>query len=413
MQTTVTPKQNCPLRIALVTETFPPELNGVAVTIACIVRGLCKRGHAIELIRPRQGPSDHGGIVDGVEHFLKPSIPIPKYPSLRVGLPATRSLERLWLDRRPDVVHVVTEGPLAWSAAHAARRLGIPLTSDFHTNFHTYSTHYGFKWLKRPISAYLRKLHNLMDVTFVATEQFRVELETFGIHNLAVIPRGVDTQLFNPARRRRDLRRNWGADDRTLVVLYVGRLAPEKNIDLVFRAFEEMRAEHSDVRLVLVGDGPKRAELERRHRSYHFAGIQKGERLAEHYASGDVFLFPSLTETFGNVTVEAMASGLAVVAYDYAAAREYIVHNQSGLVAPFDDTVAFARLARELASSHERVLRLGAHARIQAQAIDWERVFNAFEAELQRIIRMGRAGTGTEEKPCSNTGLTIRERPHV
>jgi glycosyltransferase involved in cell wall biosynthesis len=379
------------LRVALVTETYPPEINGVAMTLARMVDGLSTRGHGIQVVRPRQGKSDRPES-NGVEQALVRGIPIPRYDSLKLGLPAGRILARLWSERRPDIVHIATEGPLGWSALGSARRLALPVSTDFHTNFHAYSRHYGLGLIEKPIAAYLRYFHNRAGCTLVPTEGMRHALAGQGFEGLRVVARGVDTALFHPARRSDALRAAWGARPDDPVVIYVGRLAPEKNLPLAIRAFEAMRAVEPRARLVLVGDGPARAELEAGRRGYLFAGMRRGEELAMHYASADLFPFPSVTETYGNVTVEAMASGLAVLAYDYAAAREHIHHDENGLVAPFDDAEAFVRLAAGLVADPGRARDLGRKARQSAQRIDWEQVVSELEgALLDTIERAARA----------------------
>jgi glycosyltransferase involved in cell wall biosynthesis len=282
----------------------------------------------------------------------------------------------------------VTEGPLGWSALAAAVKLKIPCCSDFHTNFQSYSKHYGIGWLKKPIVAYLRKLHNKADCTLVPTVAMLHNLEKHGYLNLRVVARGVDTRLFNPAKRSAALRSQWRVKPDQPVALYVGRLAPEKNLPVVMRAYAAMRAERPDVRLVLVGDGPERAALASAHPDCVFAGMRKGDDLAVHFASGDVFLFPSTTETFGNVTLEAMASGLAVVAYDYAAANEHIRHGSNGVVAAFDHADEFVALAVSLAREPQRVASVRERARETAERIDWEAVHDEFEAALLDTIAL-------------------------
>ena len=148
------------LRIAMVTETYPPEINGVAMTMGRIVAGLQSRGHTIQLIRPRQHAADRAADQPLFQEVLQRGVPIPRYDALKLGLPAKRALTRLWTTHRPDIVHVVTEGPLGWSALAAANKLRLPAATDFHTNFHSYSGHYGIGWLKKPITAYLQKFHN-------------------------------------------------------------------------------------------------------------------------------------------------------------------------------------------------------------------------------------------------------------
>jgi glycosyltransferase involved in cell wall biosynthesis len=376
------PAIHASLRVAVVTETYPPEVNGVAMTINRMVRGLQQRQHQVQLIRPRQNASDQAASEPNFQEVLQRGVPIPRYNSLKVGLPAKQALVRLWSVRRPDIVHIVTEGPLGWSALSAAVKLKIPCSSDFHTNFHSYSRHYGVGWLRKPIAAYLRKFHNRTHSTLVPTGALLKDLESLGYRNLRVVSRGVDTKLFHPGKRSAELRRQWGVGPEDPAVLYVGRLAPEKNMRVVLEAYSAMQSRRPNARLVLVGDGPERAALQARHPAVVFPGLRTGEDLAAHYASGDVFLFPSITETFGNVTVEAMASGLAVIAYDYAAAAEHIRHCTNGLLATFDNAAEFIGLATALVNGLERMSRLGHRARETAERIDWECVNDQFEAAL-------------------------------
>ena len=390
------------MRIALVTETYPPEINGVAMTTGRFVDALVARGHQLHVSRPRQGSLDQPRRDASIEEALFPGFPIPRYPELRMGLPARARLESLWRAWRPDVVQIITEGPLGGSALRAARRLGIPVGSDFHTHFPVYSRHYGMGWMRPVVETYLRWLHNASLCTLVPTRELRDELKGSGYRNLAVVARGVDTALFDPQRRSRALRAQWGATDSTRVVLYVGRVAREKNIELVFPAFEAMRSVVPDSRLVVVGDGPIRASLAEKNPGVVFCGSRRGEDLGAHYASGDVFLFPSLSETYGNVTVEAMASGLAVIAYDYAAAREHIRHAVNGLTAPVDDAAQFIDLARALASDPERIAELGRQARSTALQVSWDHVTERFE----RILRMMAAGV-----PVDDSALDLSASP--
>jgi glycosyltransferase involved in cell wall biosynthesis len=307
------------------------------------------------------------------------------YPDLRMGLASRGSLEKVWRERPPDLVHVVTEGPLGWAAVAAAKRLGIPVSSDFHTNFHTYSRHYGFGLFARAVARYLRTLHNRADCTLVPTAQMKADLEALSFERITVIGRGVDSCLFNPARRSEALRAAWGCRENDTVALHVGRIAPEKNVELFAKAAEEMRAVDPTVRVVLVGDGPQGPALRKRFPDFVFAGMRRGEDLAAHYASADVFVFPSTTETFGNVTVEAMASGLAIVAYDYAAARQHLRHWVSAVLAPFGDASEFVRMAGLLARGPQLRRRLGLEARRTAETITWDKVFDDLELVLRRV----------------------------
>ncbi|MEW5966705.1 MAG: glycosyltransferase family 1 protein [Pseudomonadota bacterium] len=381
------PAKRPQLRIAVVTETYPPEVNGVAMTLGRLVDGLQVRNHQVQLIRPRQHAGDQPQPTATLSEHLQRGIALPRYEGLKMGLPAKTALTKLWTLQRPDVVQIATEGPLGWSALAAANKLRLPVASDFHTNFHSYSSHYGLGLLRRAIVAYLRKFHNKADVTLVPTEGIRRELLASGYDNIEVIGRGVDTRLFHPGRRDAALREAWGVREGETVALYVGRLAAEKNLALVFRAWDAMREADPTVRLVLVGDGPERASWQAKRPDAIFCGTRIGEALAAHYASADVFLFPSLTETWGNVTIEAMASGLAVVAYDCAAAQEVIRNGENGLTAPPEDEAAFVTQAVSLASAAALRQRLGPAAAARAAQLSWDAIVDGFERVLLRLAQ--------------------------
>ncbi len=376
----LTPRRS--MRIAFVTETYPPEVNGVATTTAQFVDGLHARQHDVQLVRPRQTAGDAANAAPRFHEVLMRGLPIPNYPHLRMGVPSKRALVRLWSRRRPDVVHVATEGPLGWSALQAARHLELPVTSDFRTNFHAYSRHYGIGWLHRPIMAYLRKFHNRCACTLVPTELLRRDLEGAGFQRLKVVPRGVDTVQFSPVWRSEALRASWGVSPDDLVVGCVGRLAPEKNLHVLLAAFGRIRQVLPRARLVLVGDGPMRAELQGACPDAVFAGVQRGADLAAHYASMDLFLFPSMTETFGNVTTEALASGVPMVAFDHAAAGQLIEPGHNGLLAPFGDSEGFVARAVALARNDTLRQAIGPRARSMALQLGWDSVVARFEAHL-------------------------------
>lgn len=384
------------LEIALVSETFPPEVNGVAMTVGRLVSGLRERGHAVEVIRPRQTRDDLGGD----QELTVAALPLPGYYGLRFGLPAGRQLVRRWRLRRPDVVHVVTEGPLGWSAVSAARRLGIPVTSGFHTNFDRYSAHYGVGWLRPAVAAYLRTIHRRTLLTMVPTASLAAELAGGGIAGVRVVGRGVDTELYDPARRSISLRASWGVSPSQPACLYVGRLAPEKNPELVLAAFAAIQQRHPGGRLIWVGDGPAADGLASRHPEHHFAGMRTGVDLATHYASADLFLFPSLTETYGNVVAEAMASGLPVVAYRSAAAAELIVHCYNGVVASPGDEAAYIEAATWLLAERERRQQLGEMARASMLTRRWSDVVERFEGVIGEAIELSaRSSSGSVPQP--------------
>ncbi|MDQ2603981.1 glycosyltransferase, partial [Pseudomonas aeruginosa] len=207
------------------------------------------------------------------------------YPGLQWGMSSLHKLLRCWKRQRPDVLYIATEGPLGFSALRAARRLGIPAVSGFHTNFQQYSEHYGFGPLTRLVTGYLRWFHNRTQMTLVPSGSQRMELQRRGFERLNLLSRGVDSQLFHPSRRDPELRRRWGLGEQDIAVLHVGRLAAEKNLGLLGGTFRALCAAHPQLklRLVLVGDGPERRHLERDLPEALFCGVQRGETLAAHY----------------------------------------------------------------------------------------------------------------------------------
>ena len=246
--------QNTRIKISVVTETYPPDVNGVAHTLSKIVDGLVDRGHAITLIRPRHSKDETPHQNQGFQEKLVKGLPIPFYKHLKMGLPSKRELIRLWSFDRPDIVHIATEGPLGWSALQAAKKLRLPVSTDFRTNFHAYSTHYKIGWLSSAILAYLKKFHNSASLTLVPTRQLQNELSGYGFINLKIIPRGIDTHQFNPRKRNLELRKAWGANEATKVLIYVGRLAAEKNLSTIFDAYHSAKRIEPNTKLVLVGE---------------------------------------------------------------------------------------------------------------------------------------------------------------
>jgi glycosyltransferase involved in cell wall biosynthesis len=370
------------MRIAYVTETYPPELNGVSLTVERTVRYLRARGHNVELMRPRQ-PGE--ARLDAGDELRTAGCAIPVYREMRFGLSRVGPLLRRFARTRPEVVHLATPGPLAWAALAAARALAIPTTSDFRTNFHHYSRYYGIGALAAPVLGLLRRFHNLTERTFVPTRATARELGAAEFHNLTIVGRGVDTERFAPSRRSAALRREWQAGSAPVLIM-VGRVAPEKNVELGLRAFEQARRSRPDLRLVVVGDGPARARLQSTYPDVRFVGVQRGADLAAHYASADLFLFPSLSDTFGNVVLEALASGLPLVSFAVAAAAEHADDGLAGrLVAPGDEA-AFVAAVESLTAPGISLESMRGAALAAARRATWPEVLARFEARLEDTV---------------------------
>jgi len=371
-------------RVSIVTETFPPEINGVAHTLSQLATGLSCLGNQIQLVRPRQG-REQSPVKEDFETIYAPGLPIPGYKELRFGLPIKQRLLDAWQEQRPDVVYIATEGPLGSSALNAARKLNIPVASGFHTRFDHYTQHYGIGWLESITRGYLRRFHNRCQLTLVPTRELQEKLEGQGFQNTALVARGVDTQLFSPGRRDEGLRRDWGLMPHDMALIYIGRLAAEKNLKLAVEAWQETLHHTPSARLILVGDGPMRGALQKDYPDIIFCGMHRGESLARHYASGDLFLFPSLSETFGNVVIEAMASGLPVLGYRDAAVREYIRDGENGLSIERNNREAYIQATVELSQNHAQVMRMGKQARSDSQSLDWSNIHTRFAMLLNDI----------------------------
>jgi len=370
------------LRLALVTETYPPEVNGVAMTNDRLRRGLEARGHRVLLLRPRRAdrPRGEAGVLE------VPSVPLPGYPGLRMGLPPFLRMHRALQAFQPDLLHIATEGPLGWGSLAWARRLRVPVSSTFHTNFHRYCGDYGASFLRGTALGYLRAFHNRCQLTTVPDERLRGELERAGFARTALLGRGVDIGLFSPARRDENLRRAWGARPGDRVVLFVGRIAAEKNLPLFLEAVHRARREDARIRAVVVGDGPLRQRLEREWPGVVFAGMRHGEDLGRHYASGDAFWFGSLSETYGNVVAEAMSSGLDVLTFDYAAGRQLIRDGVNGRLVPEGEEGGFLEAARAWAREPGDVSGRQREARATAESMPWSRMLDRFEGLVQPLL---------------------------
>lgn len=387
------------MRYAIVSETYPPEINGVALTVQGLEHGLRARGHGVQLVRPRQ-PAD---TATREHQLLVRGAPLPRYPGLRLGLPATGRLQAAWREQRPDALYVATEGPLGWSALRAARRLGIPAATGFHTRFDEYMRDYGAAFLAQAALGWMRRFHNSADATLVPTRELMAFLQAERFANVVRLPRAVDTTLFDPRLRDTALRAQWGAGEHGLVAIYVGRIAAEKHLDLAVRAFRQLQASRPDARFVWVGDGPARARLQQENPDFIFCGVQRDQALARHFASGDLFVFPSLSETFGNVTLEALASGVPTVAFDYGAAREHLRDGVHGAAIAAGDEAAFIAACVRIATDDAARGAMRVAARQAVGALRPEQVAADFDALLHQLVdarRPARAGalTATAER---------------
>jgi len=370
--------------ITIVTETFAPDINGVAMTLGRLVSGLVDKDHKLQLVCTDSEDRDIATLPTGIDYIPVKGIPIPRYSEAKFGLPSASVLKSLWTEQRPDAIYVATEGPLGRSAINIAKKMGIPSLSGFHTNFQSYSHHYGVGVIAWLVERYLVSHHNKSNMTLTPTIGQKHKLLDMGIKNVSVLSRGVDTELFNPQKRSLSLRMSWGAaNDHEPVILYVGRIAAEKNLNLAVKAYEMMLRQNKQVKFVLVGDGPLLGKMRKENPDFIFAGMRKDEELAKYYASSDIFIFPSLTETFGNVVLEAMASGLGVVAFDYAAANMHIKHGVNGMSANINSKYEFISHACDYVTDLQLLENNKHQAAQYAGKQSWTQVNTEFEGMLK------------------------------
>ncbi|WP_221800082.1 glycosyltransferase family 4 protein [Oceanobacter mangrovi] len=373
-----------PRRICIVTETYVPDVNGVANSLRQLIGALDPAEFRVQLIRTRP----RSDWQPEVEEIWCTGMTIPMYPDLQIGLPCSGLIRQAWDRFQPEIIYIATEGPLGNSALKLALARQIPVLSAFHTNFHRYSSYYGLGWVKTLTLNWLRRFHNRTAATLVPSQEVADFLSASDFHNVHVLPHGVDCELFHPGHRSSGLRQQWGAGSDERVMLYVGRIAAEKNIPLAIEAYEQLKQQHAGLKLVMVGDGPLRQQIEVSHPDIIFAGIQTGEALARHFASADLFVFPSLTETFGLVTLEALASGIAVVAFDMAAAHLHIRTGHNGALAEPDNNAAFISAVDSLLQ--QDLLPVGQQARMTAEALSWESVAQQFGHQLEQHLALAR-----------------------
>jgi len=374
------------MNVLIVTDTYPPDINGVARTLETLAEGLARLGHRMDVLTTRRGGGS-AGAERGVTVRSVRSVRFPGYQEVRAGLVGAGTLRELMKARGADVIYVAVETLMGLNAIRAAGSLGIPVVSGFHTNFHSYADHYRVPFMKRTAARFLRWFHNRTSRTLAPSHDTAEQLRALGLGNVGVVGRGVDTGLFNPAQRDLALRREWGAVDFSPVVAFVGRIAAEKNLPLAVRAMTRVTEKNPGSRGVFVGDGPKAAWLRRSHPEFIHAGARVGADLARHYASADVFLFTSLTETYGNVLPEAMASGLVTVSFDHASAHELVENGRNGFTAPLHDEGAFLCAVDE-AGARWKDASIRRAARETAQTLSWSAVIAEFERELMKAARV-------------------------
>jgi glycosyltransferase involved in cell wall biosynthesis len=356
------------LRVALITSSYNFIADGVALTLNRLVGYLEKQGVEVLVFAPvgPQAAFAHQGTLVPV-----PSFPLPGRPEYRLALGMPGHVRRQLLDFRPDVIHIAVPDLLGHAALALAKAHGIPAVASYHTRYETYLRHYWYLApLEKLLKHILRRFYGLCREVYVPSQSVRDALLADGLKdNFRPWPRGIDMERFTPGKRSAAWRAEFGIGPDELVILHVSRLVREKRLDTLTKALNRIAVPH---RVVIVGDGPDREYTVRELPHAVFTGFLEGEALARAYASSDIFVFPSDSESFGNVTLEAMASGLACVCADATGSRSLVVAGETGLLAPADDADGFARHITALAGDANLRQRMGEAARKRAAGFSWE-----------------------------------------
>ena len=367
------------MRIGLVTDTYTPQVNGVSTIVRRVVDALRDNGHDPAVVAPRYPELGDG---DTVPELRISSVPFPPYPAIRLSLPSFGAVARFLDASRPDLVHVHTEGPLGLAGRRYALRRGLPLVTSFHTDFARYAKHYGAPALAPLVWRWLAWFHGPAGLTLTPGDAIRDELERRGLGAARVWGRGVDPRQFHPAHRDAGWRRWLAGGDDSVIVLHVGRLAPEKNLETLIGAWRLARERLGQrASFVVAGEGPLAGRLIAELPFVRQLGFLPRTSLARLYASCDLCVLPSHTETCGLVALEAMASGLPVIAADAGGLRESVRHEETGLLLAPHDAQAFAAGIEALVLNPARRFTLAAAAR------EWALQRDSAHEDAQLIAR--------------------------
>ncbi|MFZ5944823.1 MAG: glycosyltransferase family 4 protein [Bacillota bacterium] len=370
------------MKVAYFTDTYLPQINGVTNTLSRLVSFLDKKGIENIVFAPAERDYQYQTTVDtsfSVKFFL--------YPECRLSIPNPYRIGNLLSRFRPDLIHCITHFNMGLTGLKYSQNHRIPVVASYHTNFDQYLDFYNLPFMKNIFWEYTQWFHNQCLVNYAPSQDTIGVLQEKGIKNIELWSRGVDTELYNPGKRKEKLRQVWNASGKT-VLLYVGRLSPEKNLQLLINCYRMLQTRLGDsIHLVITGDGPLLHSLRQESiPNATFTGYKTGEELAEIYASADVFVFPSSTETFGNVVLEAMSCGLPVIGFAAGGVKESICDGVNGLLCNCRDLDGFVQANEKLIQEqgYRNLLSIG--ARQYALTQSWHNIFTSLLNSYQEVL---------------------------
>jgi glycosyltransferase involved in cell wall biosynthesis len=373
------------MRIALFSEVYWPMVSGVGVTLLRLTKALEERGHAVRVYTASYALPQ--GQPDRPEVHRSPSVPLFLYPDVQWAFPRLRDIVEDVGRFRPDVVHVATEFALGLVGLKAARQLKIPVVASAHTDYDKYAARYGVDWALRLGWHYLRWFYGQAYRVLCPSRIYEEHLHVRGVAHTGIWSRGVDPEEFHPRFRSDSYRAALGLGPDDLLVTYIGRIAREKNLKHLMAAWKALRAERGSAQLALVGRGPLEESIrKRRIPGVHVLGLMHERMLAEAYASADLFVFPSTTETFGNSLLEAMGSGLPCLAANAAGVLEFARHGDNAWLVPPNSTSALTQGLRRLMHDPSLRRRLAEGGLATAEERGWDQVYEDLLEDYRAAI---------------------------
>lgn len=369
------------MKVAVFTDTYLPQVNGVTNTIYNMEKYFIKNNVQYKILAPEYAAQ---AASENVETFY--SVKFLMYPECRLSLVTNGRVKQILSDFEPDMVHAVTEFNMGWAGVSYAAKNRIPCISTYTTNFGSYLNYFKLDILSGITWEYFKWFHNQNALTLCPSQDAKQLLLEKGIKRVDIWGRGIDSNLYSPSKRSDELRRKFAAKDK-IMLLYVGRISAEKDMDILFEAYRQIKRDYgSKTILVIAGGGPMLEKFQSENKDAIFTGYVKGEKLAELYASADIFTFPSSTETLGNVVLEAMASGIPVVAADSGGVRENVIDGFNGLLCRPRDVQSYYSGIKMLIDNHALRLQMGKDARNYAIKKDWENVFDKLMVSYSDVI---------------------------
>lgn len=370
------------MKLAVFSDTFFPQINGVSRVLDKYLEYMDCKGIEYTLLVPEKETQNYQGKIIGIG-----GVSFPLYPELKIAVPRPVKIAKTLEVLQLDLVHLVTPFSMGLTGMKYAKAHNLPFIASYHTNFDQYLSHYKLPLLAGPVNKYMKWFHSSSRINFCPSQDTRQHLQKIGVGNVEICPNGVDLAMFSPDFRSSQIRTLLSIDEGTPVLLYVGRIAPEKGLDVLLRAAAVLNQSHTPFKLVVVGDGPTREKLAGEGiDNVVFLGYKTGRALQELYASADLFVFPSTTETFGNVVLEAMSSGLPVVAARAGGVKDNVLDMYNGISFHPDDPADMAQSIQTLLKDPVLLANMRTNAITYARTKTWDEIFDKFFNRLQDLL---------------------------